>query len=162
MPVSPSWSFSGLKLHHKSGEASYALALVHWRRWWYHKGAITHTPRSLQKVSWWRVCSAMGFSAAWLYKDIQATLWLYHRFSLVRWQKTTSGNQVRNTDLILRLIYIYIPRVYSGDGTLSVMDIRSRKPDLVAQSEDQDDELLSIVAIKGFVSFLSFNLTLKR
>jgi hypothetical protein len=55
-----------------------------------------------------------------------------------------------------------IPRVYSGDGTLSVMDIRSKKPDLAAQSEDQEDELLSIVAIKGFVSFLSFNLTRKR
>ena len=33
------------------------------------------------------------------------------------------------------------------------MDIRSKKTDLVAQSEDQDDELLSIVAIKGFVKF---------
>ena len=42
------------------------------------------------------------------------------------------------------------------------MDIRSKKLDLVAQSEDQEDELLSIVAIKGFVNFLSFNLTLKR
>ncbi|KAF8065176.1 WD repeat-containing protein JIP5 [Lyophyllum atratum] len=35
----------------------------------------------------------------------------------------------------------------SGDGTLSVMDVRSKKP--FAQSEDQEDELLSIVAIKG-------------
>ena len=40
MPVSPSWYFSGLKLHHKSSEASYALAFVHRRRWWYYKGAI--------------------------------------------------------------------------------------------------------------------------
>lgn len=52
--------------------------------------------------------------------------------------------------------------MYSGDGTLSVMDIRSKKSDLAAQSEDQEDELLSIVAIKGFVSYRSFNLTLKR
>ncbi|EDR10266.1 uncharacterized protein LACBIDRAFT_189769 [Laccaria bicolor S238N-H82] len=37
----------------------------------------------------------------------------------------------------------------SGDGTLSVMDVRSKKPEPFAQSEDQDDELLSIVAIKG-------------
>ncbi|KAF5323007.1 hypothetical protein D9611_009243 [Ephemerocybe angulata] len=37
----------------------------------------------------------------------------------------------------------------SGDGTLSVMDIRSKKPEPIAHSEDQEDELLSIVAIKG-------------
>lgn len=33
------------------------------------------------------------------------------------------------------------------------MDIRSKKPDPIAQSEDQEDELLSIVSIKGFVKF---------
>ncbi|KAF8653399.1 hypothetical protein AX16_003971 [Volvariella volvacea WC 439] len=37
----------------------------------------------------------------------------------------------------------------SGDGTLSVMDVRSKKLEPFAQSEDQEDELLSIVAIKG-------------
>ncbi|KAG6829913.1 hypothetical protein H0H92_002936 [Tricholoma furcatifolium] len=37
----------------------------------------------------------------------------------------------------------------SGDGTLSVMDVRSKKAEPLAQSEDQEDELLSIVAIKG-------------
>ncbi|GLB39835.1 putative WD40 repeats [Lyophyllum shimeji] len=37
----------------------------------------------------------------------------------------------------------------SGDGTLSVMDIRSKKAEPFAQSEDQEDELLSIGAIKG-------------
>jgi len=42
-------------------------------------------------------------------------------------------------------------RLYSGDGTLSVMDVRSKKSVPVAQSEDQEDELLSIVSIKGFV-----------
>lgn len=68
---------------------------------------------------------------------------------------------MRNVDLH-GYIFIFSPRIYSGDGTLSVMDIRSKKSDLVAQSEDQEDELLSIVSIKGFVSFLSFNLTLKR
>ncbi|KZO94709.1 WD40 repeat-like protein [Calocera viscosa TUFC12733] len=37
----------------------------------------------------------------------------------------------------------------SGDGTLSVMDVRSKKTVPFAQSEDQEDELLSVVAIKG-------------
>ncbi|KAJ2992569.1 hypothetical protein NUW54_g7904 [Trametes sanguinea] len=37
----------------------------------------------------------------------------------------------------------------SGDGTLSVMDVRSKKMEPIAQSEDQEDELLSILAIKG-------------
>ncbi|KAF8336578.1 WD40 repeat-like protein, partial [Cantharellus anzutake] len=37
----------------------------------------------------------------------------------------------------------------SGDGTLSVMDIRSNKGGPLVQSEDQDDELLSIAAIKN-------------
>ncbi|KAI0267431.1 WD40 repeat-like protein [Gloeopeniophorella convolvens] len=37
----------------------------------------------------------------------------------------------------------------SGDGTLSVLDVRSRKSEPFAQSEDQEDELLSIVPFKG-------------
>lgn len=37
----------------------------------------------------------------------------------------------------------------SGDGTLSVMDVRSKKTEPFAQSEDQEDELLSLVSIKG-------------
>ncbi|KAH9927959.1 WD40 repeat-like protein [Epithele typhae] len=37
----------------------------------------------------------------------------------------------------------------SGDGTLSVMDVRSKKTEPAAQSEDQEDELLSILPIKG-------------
>ncbi|KAG6919109.1 hypothetical protein DXG01_008911 [Tephrocybe rancida] len=37
----------------------------------------------------------------------------------------------------------------NGDGSLSVMDVRSKKPEPLAHSEDQEDELLSIVAIKG-------------
>ncbi|GJJ14600.1 WD repeat-containing protein jip5 [Clathrus columnatus] len=37
----------------------------------------------------------------------------------------------------------------SGDGTLSVMDVRINKPEPLAHSEDQEDELLSIVGIKG-------------
>ncbi|EIM87291.1 WD repeat-containing protein JIP5 [Stereum hirsutum FP-91666 SS1] len=37
----------------------------------------------------------------------------------------------------------------SGDGTLSVMDVRSKKTEPFAHSEDQEDELLSIVPIKG-------------
>ncbi|KIM27924.1 hypothetical protein M408DRAFT_329837 [Serendipita vermifera MAFF 305830] len=37
----------------------------------------------------------------------------------------------------------------SGDGTLSVIDVRSNKTKPFAQSEDQEDELLSVVPIKG-------------
>ncbi|PFH53438.1 hypothetical protein AMATHDRAFT_54468 [Amanita thiersii Skay4041] len=37
----------------------------------------------------------------------------------------------------------------SADGTLSVMDVKSKKQEPIVQSEDQEDELLSIVAIKG-------------
>ncbi|KZV91367.1 WD40 repeat-like protein [Exidia glandulosa HHB12029] len=37
----------------------------------------------------------------------------------------------------------------SGDGTLSVMDVRASKTEPFAHSEDQEDELLSIVPIKG-------------
>ncbi|KAM6501094.1 WD repeat-containing protein JIP5 [Amanita muscaria] len=37
----------------------------------------------------------------------------------------------------------------SGDGSLSVIDVRSKQEEPVAHSEDQEDELLSIVAIKS-------------
>ncbi|WVR03194.1 hypothetical protein IAU60_000185 [Kwoniella sp. DSM 27419] len=37
----------------------------------------------------------------------------------------------------------------SGDGTLSVIDIRSNKPQPLSVSDDQEDELLSIVQVKG-------------
>jgi len=37
----------------------------------------------------------------------------------------------------------------SGDGTLSVMDVRSKMREPFAHSEDQEDELLSIVPFKG-------------
>ncbi|KAG7531466.1 hypothetical protein FFLO_04326 [Filobasidium floriforme] len=37
----------------------------------------------------------------------------------------------------------------SGDGTLSVIDVRSNTATPLEQSEDQEDELLSIVSIKG-------------
>ncbi|KAK8844682.1 hypothetical protein IAR55_006531 [Kwoniella newhampshirensis] len=37
----------------------------------------------------------------------------------------------------------------SGDGHLSVIDIRSNKPTPLSVSDDQEDELLSIVPIKG-------------
>lgn len=43
---------------------------------------------------------------------------------------------------------------YSGDGTLSVVDVRSKKPEPVAHSEDQEDELLSIVSVKGLAIFI--------
>ncbi|TFL03891.1 WD40-repeat-containing domain protein [Pterulicium gracile] len=37
----------------------------------------------------------------------------------------------------------------SADGTLSVLDVRSKKAEPYAQSEDQEDELLSLLPIKG-------------
>ncbi|KAK1227550.1 hypothetical protein PQX77_009458 [Marasmius sp. AFHP31] len=37
----------------------------------------------------------------------------------------------------------------SGDGTLSVLDVRSKSSVPFAHSEDQEDELLSLVSIKG-------------
>ncbi|KAG8932469.1 WD repeat-containing protein jip5 [Tulasnella sp. 418] len=36
----------------------------------------------------------------------------------------------------------------SGDGTLTVMDVRAKKTEPIAQSIDQEDEMLSIAAIK--------------
>jgi hypothetical protein len=36
----------------------------------------------------------------------------------------------------------------SGDGTLSVTDVRSNKKTPFAQSEDQEDELLSVVPFR--------------
>jgi len=39
--------------------------------------------------------------------------------------------------------------IHSGDGTLSVIDVRSNNTEPLEQSEDQEDELLSIVSIKG-------------
>lgn len=41
------------------------------------------------------------------------------------------------------------PLKISGDGHLSAIDIRSNKPAALAVSDDQEDELLSIAAIKG-------------
>lgn len=42
----------------------------------------------------------------------------------------------------------------SGDGTLSVIDIRSSKTTPLAHSEDQEDELLSIIPIRGGAKFV--------
>lgn len=43
----------------------------------------------------------------------------------------------------------------SGDGTLSVLDVRANKSTPAAKSENQEDELLSIVAVRGYVCGLS-------
>jgi WD repeat-containing protein 55 len=42
--------------------------------------------------------------------------------------------------------------MHSGDGTISVMDVRSRNSTAVSQSEDQEDELHALLPIKGYFS----------
>lgn len=69
-------------------------------------------------------------------------------------QKTTCSYQVYTTTNPKMIIQnLCLP---SGDATLSVMDVRSNKAEPIAQSEDQEDELLSIVPIKGYGSFLRY------
>ena len=60
---------------------------------------------------------------------------------------------MRSGGVLVLFLSLNILGICSGDGTLSVMDVRSKKTDPIAQSEDQEDELLSIVSIKGFVDF---------
>lgn len=100
---------------------------------------------------------ALGPSATRQRKGIYPALRLHYRLSLVRGQKAPSCNEVRFHATYVCLYYAFSYPVFcSGDGTLSVMDIRSKKPEPVAQSEDQEDELLSIAAIKGYVDRLPF------
>jgi hypothetical protein len=47
-------------------------------------------------------------------------------------------------------MFINASKKISGDGTLSVMDIRAKKAEPFAHSEDQEDELLSILPINGY------------
>jgi hypothetical protein len=54
------------------------------------------------------------------------------------------------------LLIQYMGLAISGDGTLSVIDIRSKKTEPFAQSEDQEDELLSIIPIKGYTPPVPF------
>ncbi|KDR74908.1 hypothetical protein GALMADRAFT_249827, partial [Galerina marginata CBS 339.88] len=67
-------------------------------------------------------------------------------------QKDSVRTYTQHFDYITDFLWVDDKRqlvATSGDGTLSVMDVRSKKPEPIAQSEDQEDELLSIVAIKG-------------
>lgn len=66
-------------------------------------------------------------------------------------QEAISSHQVLLFHLVL--CAPYEPSLLSGDGTLSVMDVRANKTEPLAQSEDQEDELLSITAIKGFANY---------
>ncbi|EJU01342.1 WD40 repeat-like protein [Dacryopinax primogenitus] len=57
-----------------------------------------------------------------------------------------------HTDFISDLLWLEDKKhlvCTSGDGTLSVLDVRNKKAVPWAQSEDQEDELLSVVPIKG-------------
>jgi hypothetical protein len=51
--------------------------------------------------------------------------------------------------ILAKTVSLTSPLTSSGDGHLSVIDIRSNKPSPMTVSEDQEDELLSILPIKG-------------
>jgi hypothetical protein len=69
------------------------------------------------------------------------------------------GWKTKNSSLLLGACQKLLDKVQpikyymliSGDGTLSVIDVRSTKKEPFAHSEDQEDELLSIIPIKGYV-----------
>ena len=67
---------------------------------------------------------------------------------MARGQETPSVHQVGQTRFTLRFV-TQTQQLCSGDGSLSVLDVRSKRTDPFAQSEDQEDELLSVVSIKG-------------
>ena len=64
-------------------------------------------------------------------------------------------------DKVIRQLCVWLPSddfvMLSGDGSLSVMDVRSNRPEPMAQSEDQEDELLSITPIKEYVIYCSID-----
>lgn len=62
--------------------------------------------------------------------------------SMMAWKKFPT------TQYHLSHIHANTNYIDSADGTLSIMDVRSKKAGPYAQSEDQEDELLSVVAIK--------------
>lgn len=72
------------------------------------------------------------------------------------WDPRKKGDAVRSYtqhwDYISDFLYFDDKRQLlstSGDGHLSVIDVRSNKTEPLAMSADQEDELLSIVSIKG-------------
>ncbi|KIM41626.1 hypothetical protein M413DRAFT_71725 [Hebeloma cylindrosporum] len=72
-------------------------------------------------------------------------------------QRESVQTYTQHFDYISDFLWLYDKRqlvATSGDGTLSVMDVRSKKAVPVAHSEDQEDELLSIVSIKGSSKFI--------
>lgn len=64
------------------------------------------------------------------------------------WRQKTAYLHKVVTQLLLSRIPLLIFPIQSADGTLSVIDVRANKPEPLARSEDQEDELLSIVAIR--------------
>ena len=67
---------------------------------------------------------------------------------MARGQETSGVHKVGQTRFTLRFV-TQTQHLRSGDGSLSVLDVRSKRTDPFAQSEDQEDELLSVVSIKG-------------
>ncbi|KAG9102703.1 WD repeat-containing protein jip5, partial [Ceratobasidium sp. 392] len=67
-------------------------------------------------------------------------------------QQTSVRSYTHHQDFISDFLWLEDKKhlvATSGDGTLSVLDVRSNKTTPFAQSEDQEDELLSAVSIKG-------------
>lgn len=66
--------------------------------------------------------------------------------------QTEIKTYIHHTDFISDFLWLADKKhlvATSGDGTLSVLDVRANKSTPVAKSEDQEDELLSIVNVRG-------------
>ena len=71
---------------------------------------------------------------------------------------TTKGSlslQGTTRTRVLESLRLLLFPLQSADGTLSVIDVRAKKSEPLARSEDQEDELLSIASIKKLASSLS-------
>ncbi len=138
-----------LKGPHQSRTTSDIVAIVHRRRRRSYQGRGTSRPISTGVIS--LISGSSGIhdrkSLFGSTRIISITLRIFCGWTIRNNWWLRGARQVEytcawRTDIVL-----------SGDGTLSVMDVRSKNIKPIAQSEDQEDELLSIVGFKGYVSF---------